>query len=155
MTDEQYKELMAQVGMPNSRITLGALRQVTNETARELLAARAVERAAKEIERLWVEQQPEAWLYEVGGARYYHLYRYDHLYTTDGGETFVKGVPLYRKPPRDEEIQRLKGQIDALLAHCPVSECPECAEIVCPHGEPMHFHHDGCPACAHFDGEAP
>lgn len=122
----------------------------------------AVKAAAEEIQRLWVAQQPEAWLYEVGGGRYYHLYRYDYLYTTDGGETFVKGVPLYRRPPEGEEIQnlkaeiqKLKGQIDALLAHCPNDECMECSKIVCPHGEPLHLHHDGCPACAHFAGEAP
>lgn len=26
-------------------------------------------------------------------------------------------------------------------------ECRECSQIVCPHGEPLHYHHDGCPAC--------
>lgn len=24
----------------------------------------------------------------------------------------------------------------------------KCGEIVCPHKDPMHFHHDGCPSCA-------
>lgn len=45
------------------------------------------------------------------------------------------------------EIQRLHGVVDKLLAHCPDAECSTCAEAVCPHGEPFHFHHDGCPAC--------
>jgi hypothetical protein len=31
--------------------------------------------------------------------------------------------------------------------NCKVDECPVCAMIDCPHGEPMHYHHDGCPAC--------
>lgn len=25
--------------------------------------------------------------------------------------------------------------------------CETCAKVFCPHGEPMHFHHNGCPAC--------
>lgn len=38
--------------------------------------------------------------------------------------------------------------LDKLLNHCPIGECMECGKIVCPHGEPLHLHHDGCPACA-------
>lgn len=30
---------------------------------------------------------------------------------------------------------------------CPDMECSSCAIRECPHGEPLHFHHDGCPAC--------
>jgi hypothetical protein len=26
--------------------------------------------------------------------------------------------------------------------------CEECAKVFCPHGERLHFHHDGCPACS-------
>ena len=26
-------------------------------------------------------------------------------------------------------------------------ECVACGERDCPHGEPLHLHHDGCPAC--------
>jgi hypothetical protein len=29
-------------------------------------------------------------------------------------------------------------------------ECYVCAAVACPDGEPLHFHHDGCPMC---DGE--
>jgi len=36
---------------------------------------------------------------------------------------------------------------DALNA-CPDAECMECAQIVCRHSDPLHFHHDGCPSCA-------
>jgi len=48
------------------------------------------------------------------------------------------------------EKERLSGIADALLNHCDKEggECSECGRIVCPHGEPLHFHHDGCPACA-------
>jgi hypothetical protein len=31
---------------------------------------------------------------------------------------------------------------------CPIDECFTCAERDCPQGEPLHYHHDGCPACA-------
>lgn len=46
------------------------------------------------------------------------------------------------------EFDRLRRMVDALLNHCPDMECGECSKIVCPHGEPLHFHHDGCPACS-------
>jgi len=41
MTDERYKALMEQVGMPNSRSLLGALQQVANEVEQEVRAALA------------------------------------------------------------------------------------------------------------------
>jgi hypothetical protein len=36
---------------------------------------------------------------------------------------------------------------DELLNECTDPECIVCGAILCPHGEPLHFHHDGCPAC--------
>lgn len=30
---------------------------------------------------------------------------------------------------------------------CPDMECSLCAERDCPFGEPLHYHHDGCPCC--------
>lgn len=42
-------------------------------------------------------------------------------------------------------------KLDALLAHCDDGECMTCGTIICPHGEPLHFHHDGCPACYQFE----
>lgn len=27
------------------------------------------------------------------------------------------------------------------------AECSQCGADLCPHGEPLHFHHDGCPSC--------
>ncbi len=47
-----------------------------------------------------------------------------------------------------ERIATMGKQLDALLEHCPDAECSTCATIICPHGEPFHFHHDGWPACA-------
>lgn len=34
-----------------------------------------------------------------------------------------------------------------VLNMCPDPECDECGKLVCINGEPLHFHHDGCPGC--------
>lgn len=39
-------------------------------------------------------------------------------------------------------------ETDAALAKCKDAECRQCSFIICPDGDPMHFHHDGCPTCA-------
>lgn len=49
--------------------------------------------------------------------------------------------------------------IEALFQEClarPGSdgECMVCGVIICPHHEPFHYHHDGCPACS-FDEPEP
>ena len=49
--------------------------------------------------------------------------------------------------------------IEALFQECmgrPESdgECMVCGVILCPHHEPLHYHHDGCPACS-FDEPEP
>jgi len=41
--------------------------------------------------------------------------------------------------------------LDKILAGCPDAECAECGAIICPLGDPMHFHHDGCPAEAQLE----
>ena len=33
------------------------------------------------------------------------------------------------------------------LERCGDPECLICGILECPHHEPLHFHHDGCPAC--------
>jgi len=30
---------------------------------------------------------------------------------------------------------------------CRSEECQLCGVLDCPHNEPLHYHHDGCPAC--------
>ncbi|ALD61848.1 hypothetical protein ml_46 [Mollivirus sibericum] len=37
--------------------------------------------------------------------------------------------------------------LQEILDSCPDAECMECALLVCPSEEPLHFHHDGCPSC--------
>lgn len=34
---------------------------------------------------------------------------------------------------------------------CPNDECMICGIRDCPHREPLHYHHDGCPACYSID----
>jgi hypothetical protein len=46
-----------------------------------------------------------------------------------------------------EAVKEAHDKMDALLNHCPDAECDKCAEIICPHKDFMHFHHDGCPSC--------
>ena len=54
------------------------------------------------------------------------------------------------------EIERMETIANALLNHCDKDggECRECGRICCPHGESLHFHHDGCPACAQDEGRS-
>lgn len=40
-------------------------------------------------------------------------------------------------------IQRCSGNIET----CPNEECCICSIRDCPSDEPLHYHHDGCPAC--------
>jgi hypothetical protein len=54
---------------------------------------------------------------------------------------------------KDREGIVLARQVHELLNHCPDAECDTCAGIICPHGDQMHFHHDGCPACAQHEDE--
>lgn len=40
------------------------------------------------------------------------------------------------------------SELNALMNdHCEDAECLTCGERCCPWSEPLHFHHDGCPAC--------
>jgi hypothetical protein len=49
------------------------------------------------------------------------------------------------------------NKVDPTCRHPPgegaVHECMTCGERDCPHGEPLHYHHDGCPACIGPDSE--
>lgn len=54
--------------------------------------------------------------------------------------------PSREEDPSEEEddnIPSLHPHTDA----CPDMECTICSERDCPRGEPLHYHHDGCPVC--------
>lgn len=38
------------------------------------------------------------------------------------------------------------------LQDCDDPECLTCGIVACPYREPLHFHHDGCPACEQAAG---
>lgn len=63
-----------------------------------------------------------------------------------------RGKQIDQLKAENEALRKQVGdderKLDALLAHCDDGECPTCAQIICPHGGAMHFHHDGCPTCA-------
>jgi hypothetical protein len=39
---------------------------------------------------------------------------------------------------------------DKFVNECPLEhgECSMCGILCCPHSDPFHFHHDGCPSCS-------
>jgi hypothetical protein len=47
------------------------------------------------------------------------------------------------------ELDRIGSELDALLNQCTEEggECSVCGTIICPKGDTLHFHHDGCPSC--------
>ena len=47
-----------------------------------------------------------------------------------------------------EEANKAGEEVDAMLATHDGELCEQCGDIFCPWGEPLHFHHDGCPCCA-------
>ena len=52
MTDERYKQIMTDLGMPNSRSLLVALQQVANEAVQEYIR---VNQKEKEEEGFWLK----------------------------------------------------------------------------------------------------
>lgn len=50
-------------------------------------------------------------------------------------------------------VKKANEQLERTLALCDDPECPTCGMIVCPHGEALHYHHDGCPFCSAEPGD--
>lgn len=70
-------------------------------------------------------------------------------------------VPVLRKLIADpayrtsSEYAEEGAVVDEALNRCPgVEYCEQCSDVFCPYGEPLHFHHDGCPCCS-FDAMNP
>jgi len=66
---------------------------------------------------------------------------FDHMELANGIVTMDEFVRKMMDMPTEE----LKKRHD--VDSCPESECLVCGIIICPHKEPLHCHHDGCPAC--------
>lgn len=79
----------------------------------------------------------------------------DTTYATERENDLNKKIDALQQllNARDEEIGVMRRQLDALLNHCEDGECTTCAQIICPVGDGMHFHHDGCPGCADAEAE--
>lgn len=56
-----------------------------------------------------------------------------------------------------KEMIKLKDKfysdMDHLLEKCKLEdgECSKCSVIICPFGDVLHFHHDGCPTCSQLN----
>lgn len=46
-------------------------------------------------------------------------------------------------------MDRIRAEVAShpATADCPDQECLICGYRDCPYQEPLHYHHDGCPAC--------
>jgi ribosomal protein L7/L12 len=104
--DEAKKALLADViGRIDGR-KLAAIRICRAATGFSLkLAREAVEEIQRELQAPQAVGEPVAWCYAVGAAVHLMLERRDHFFSIDGGETFIKGEPLYAAPvaPRADE----------------------------------------------------
>lgn len=61
------------------------------------------------------------------------------------------GINMRIHGVRDPDIGDMEEATDALLTQCPEETCEQCDAIFCLFGSGLHFHHDGCPACAERD----
>ncbi len=52
-----------------------------------------------------------------------------------------------------DKIAFLRSEHGHPLDSCDDGECMVCGVLHCPEGEPLHFHHDGCPACSMDDDD--
>ena len=55
---------------------------------------------------------------------------------------------LTAQTDRADQLAEVIGTLKQVhVEYCADSGCDICAVLVCPHHEPLHYHHDGCPAC--------
>lgn len=77
---------------------------------------------------------------------------YRRMYGTAQDATEAVGqVPQLAQTTSPDDRMYLELQ-EAAKDHPPTMECPDpeclvCGVRDCPLGEPLHYHHDGCPAC--------
>lgn len=66
---------------------------------------------------------------------------FEHIAFGDGVMTMDSAIQEAMRLPTEELMK--KHDVDA----CKTDECLLCGIILCPKKEPLHLHHDGCPAC--------
>lgn len=45
------------------------------------------------------------------------------------------------------DIAYSHGHTPGMCCDAEGGECGICGVLDCPHGDPLHYHHDGCPSC--------
>lgn len=67
-------------------------------------------------------------------------------------KSFGLPEPEGLRPPGEPDPLSLEERVKdhPPTDQCPDMECIVCGYRDCPHGEPLHYHHDGCPCCS-FD----
>lgn len=63
------------------------------------------------------------------------------------GQTRVRHQRCVEQRDAHRDLRLAERAVQAALDACPEPECSTCAQIACPDGDPLHFHHDGCPSC--------
>lgn len=73
---------------------------------------------------------------------------------TNGQQLDSFHTTLWRDVQSGDEYRYRMAFVAGLNHHCD-DECSQCAAVFCPGHHPLHFHHDGCPACLEMDGAHP
>lgn len=65
--------------------------------------------------------------------------------TVDDEERLAEALRLPECGEKDAVVAAILSEHPPAEA-CPDTECLVCGVRACPDGEPLHFHHDGCPS---------
>lgn len=70
-----------------------------------------------------------------------------------GAELIKERLLAATRGPVDRMVSDLLKEVEGHPStdECTEGECMVCSIRDCPHKEPLHYHHDGCPACFTFD----
>lgn len=85
-------------------------------------------------------------------SEYAYTVRYSKTVRTESRISCETGAGDVIAKDEDEVRQVMAEEapgwsIDEIKKHDEWCDCASCGEAACPDGEPLHFHHDGCPAC--------
>jgi hypothetical protein len=59
----------------------------------------------------------------------------------------LAGSPIFDLMVYMKDVEEILDKHFVRREPCDGDECINCGERDCPHKEPLHYHHDGCPAC--------